>query len=145
MALRTIVRQLNVTQVQGRIIILPSVNMPAVWADSRISTLDGVNSNRVLPRNPNGAPTAAIAGFLSDVVLALCDAGVDIHTGGPLATFVPLVFLCHSSDRSVFEASFALSEAFGAPWTYLVTGIADQGGMDQEAHRQGVLLLYRPN
>ena len=39
-ALRTIVRQLNVTQVQRRIIVLPSVNMPAVRADSRISTLE---------------------------------------------------------------------------------------------------------
>jgi predicted deacylase len=135
-ALREFVRRADPADVRGRIIILPSLNMPAARADARVSPLDGANLNRAFPGSPDDGPTAAIAGFVNEVVLPLCDAGVDIHTGGAYANFIPLVYICRGGDESVFSSSVALAEAFSPPWIYSEAGV--EGGIDPHARRQGV-------
>ena len=140
-ALRELVRELEPQDIQGRLIVLPSLNMPAVRADTRVSPLDGGNLNRAFPGTPTGGPTQAIAGFLAQVLLPMCDAGIDIHTGGNMGTFIPLTFLCQCADGEVFQRSAELAEAFAAPWTYLVTGVGDQGGFDPCAHAHGVAFI----
>ena len=139
--LRELVRELNPESVEGRVIVLPSLNMPAVRDDARVSPLDGANLNREFPGAPDRGPTAAIAGFVSEVLLPGCDAGIDIHTGGAWMDFVPLVYLCRCEDDEVFARSAALAEAFAAPWTYLVTGVQNQGGFDPCAQNQGVAFI----
>ena len=136
--LRELVRELSPESVNGRVIVMPSLNMPAVRDDVRVSPLDGANLNREFPGAPDRGPTAAIAGFIANVVLPLCDAGIDIHTGGDSTVFVPSVYLCRCEDGDVFERSAALAEAFDAPWTYLVTGVQNKGGFDPCAQSQGV-------
>ena len=139
--LRELVRELSPERVHGRVIVMPSLNMPAVRDDARVSPLDGANLNREFPGAPDRGPTAAIAGFVANVILPLCDAGIDIHTGGDSMTFVPLVYLCRCEDDEVFRRSTALAEAFAAPWTYLVTGVQNQGGFDPCAQNQGVAFI----
>lgn len=139
--LRELVRELAPESVNGRVIVMPSLNMPAVRDDARVSPLDGANLNREFPGAPDRGPSAAIAGFVAEVILPLCDAGIDIHTGGDSTTFVPLVYLCRCEDDEVFGQSAALAEAFGAPWTYLVTGVQGQGGFDPCAQNQGVAFI----
>ena len=139
--LRELVRELTPEAVSGRLIVMPSLNMPAVRDDARVSPLDGCNLNREFPGGPDRGPTAAIAGFVSETILPLCDAGIDIHTGGDVMAFVPLVYLCRCDDDDVFGRSAALAEAFGAPWTYLVTGVQGQGGLDPCAQNKGVAFI----
>ena len=139
--LRELVRELEPEVVRGRVIVMPSLNMPAVRDDVRVSPLDGANLNREFPGAPDRGPTEAIAGFLSEVILPLCDAGIDIHTGGNMMTFAPLVYLCRCEDDKVFGRSAALAEAFGAPWTYLVTGVQNQGGFDPCAQGRGIAFV----
>ena len=136
--LRELVRELAPEAVNGRVIVMPSLNMPAVRDDARVSPLDGANLNRVFPGAPDRGPTSAIAGFVAEAILPLCDAGIDIHTGGDSMNFIPLVYLCRCEDDEVFGQSAALADAFGAPWTYLVTGVQDQGGFDPCAQHRGV-------
>lgn len=139
--LRELVRELPPESVNGRLIVLPSLNMPAVRDDERVSPLDGANLNREFPGAPDRGPTAAIAGFVSEAILPRCDAGIDIHTGGAWTSFLPLVYLCRCEDDDVFARSAALAEAFGAPWTYLVTDVQGQGGFDPCAQDQGVAFI----
>ena len=139
--LRDLVRELAPERVNGRVIVMPSLNMPAVRDDARVSPLDGANLNRVFPGAADRGPSAAIAGFVAEVILPLCDAGIDIHTGGDSTAFIPLVYLCRCEDDEVFGQSAALAEAFGAPWTYLVTGVQGQGGFDPCAQDQGVAFI----
>ena len=139
--LRELAGELTPESVNGRVIVMPSLNMPAVRDDARVSPLDGANLNREFPGASDHGPTAAIAGFVAEVILPLCDAGIDIHTGGDSMTFVPLVYLCRCENDEVFGRSAALAEAFGAPWTYLVTGVQGQGGFDPCAQNQGVAFI----
>ena len=139
--LRELVRELTPERVEGRVIVMPSLNMPAVRDDARVSPLDGANLNRVFPGAPDRGPSAAIAGFVAERILPLCDAGIDLHTGGDTMTFVPLVYLCRCDDDEVFGRSAALAEAFGAPWIYLVTGVQGQGGFDPAAQERRVAFI----
>ena len=100
--LRELVGELTPESVNGRLIVLPSLNMPAVRDDERVSPLDGANLNREFPGAPGRGPTAAIAGFVAQEILPHCDAGIDIHTGGAAASFVSLVFLCRCDNDEVF-------------------------------------------
>ena len=135
-ALREFVRQVDPAKVSGRVIVMPSLNMPATQADKRVSPLDGANLNRVFPGGPDAGPTAAIAGFMNEIILPLCDAGVDIHTGGADASLIPLAYICRGGEGSVFSASIELAEAFAPLWIYSEAGVS--GGIDPEARRHGV-------
>ncbi len=74
-ALNKLARQLDATELCGRIIILPALNYPAVDAGRRVSPLDQGNLNRLFPGNANGSPTEMIAHYLTEVLLPLAEAG----------------------------------------------------------------------
>src|SRR5204863_2858930 len=75
-------RGLAPEMVTGRIIIIPSLNLPAARAATRLSPLDGMNMNRAFPGAPEGPVTSQIAHFLTTVLFPLSDVVIDIHSGG---------------------------------------------------------------
>ena len=46
------IRELDAGEIQGRLILLPAVNTPAVIAGRRTSPVDGLNFNRSFPAIP---------------------------------------------------------------------------------------------
>uniref|UniRef100_UPI0035B26B75 succinylglutamate desuccinylase/aspartoacylase domain-containing protein n=1 Tax=Sphingomonas sp. TaxID=28214 RepID=UPI0035B26B75 len=65
-----IARELDPAAVEGRLIILPTINPPALLAGRRNSAIDGKNMNRVWPGDPNGSITDRIVSWLDRTVLA---------------------------------------------------------------------------
>src|SRR5512144_1124376 len=55
-------------QVQGRIIMLPMLNRPAVANGTRLSPLDGRNMNRAFPGQRNDTITGIIAHYVTNVL-----------------------------------------------------------------------------
>lgn len=53
-ALSELSRTLDPAEVQGRVVIMPAVNVPAVLADTRLSPFDNRGMNRSFPSNPRG-------------------------------------------------------------------------------------------
>lgn len=139
--LRSLVRELQAEQIAGRIIVLPALNYPAVMADARVSPIDHGNLNRSFPGRPDAGPTAAIAHFVSQTLLPLADAGIDLHSGGRHATYVPCAFLCTHHDPAILRRSLAMAEAFAAPFTYVCRGSDGPTALDPVAHDAGVALL----
>ncbi|NKB53130.1 MAG: hypothetical protein GKR97_13060 [Rhizobiaceae bacterium] len=88
-AMMRLVQQLNPDELKGQVILIPALNAPALSASSRVSPLDGANLNRAFPGDPDGGPTAMIADFVETELLPLCDAAIDLHSGGK-ASFFPL-------------------------------------------------------
>src|ERR1700751_4902338 len=64
-ALGELIRDLDPTHIAVRLIIVPSINLPAVLAGYRTSPLDGLNLNRSFPGDPLGSPTRQIAAFVN--------------------------------------------------------------------------------
>lgn len=136
--LRALIHDLQPEEISGRLIILPALNAPAARVNSRVSPLDGMNLNRAFPGSENGSPTQAIAHFVTTRILPLCDAGIDLHSGGASADYQASAFLCTCDNRDVLERNVLLAEAFGAPVTYVVRGDDWPTGFDPVAHSAGV-------
>lgn len=139
--LRRLIRETRPESVNGRLIILPALNAPAVMAGTRVSPLDGLNLNRCFPGLENGAPTQAIAHFMDSNLLPLCDAGIDLHSGGTIGEVLPCTFLCSHPDRALMVRMLDMVEAFGAPDVYVVEGAAWATGFDTVAQRHGVAFI----
>lgn len=136
--LRRLLAETEASQINGRIIVLPALNYPAVLANSRISPLDNGNLNRSFPGHPDGGPTSAIAHFVTDRLMPMADAMIDFHSGGSDADFVPSTFLCTHPDADISRRSLELAETFAAPFIYAIRGSDSPTGMDPHAQNAGV-------
>lgn len=120
-ALSKLCRELDVTDIQGRLIILPMANFPAAQAGTRTSPVDGGNLNRTFPGNPLGTPTEMIADYIENDLLSMCDYFFDLHSGGS-SLYYPATLLRglgHSAEESA--KLVALQTAFDAPYAWVFT------------------------
>lgn len=90
-ALIKLIRQLKTEELQGRLIIIPSLNLPAAMAGQRCSPIDGLNLNRVFPGKRDGTITEMIAHYVCEVLLPMTDVVFDIHSGGNTLEYIPEV------------------------------------------------------
>jgi predicted deacylase len=121
-ALRRIAAALRGTQINGRVIILPELNRPAVIAGRRNSPLDSGNLNRLFPGAVNGGPTSMIAHYVTSVLFPLADYVLDLHSGGSSLDYMPVAF-AHRGRTPEQEARIAaLLDCFAAPNTILTDG-----------------------
>jgi len=121
-ALNHFVRDIDPGRVQGRIIVLPAANLPAVMAGTRVSPLDGGNLNRAFPGDPEGTPTFQIAHYLDSVIYPITDYMHDLHSGGGSLQYVPFVSMRTSGNADLDRRALAALRAFGMPvgqiWDY---------------------------
>jgi predicted deacylase len=146
-ALGNLIRELEPGQVTGRIIILPSANLPAARAGQRVSTLDGANLNRVFPADPSHGPTHEIAHYIEHHLMPMADIFVDLHSGGGSLNYIPYVSASITGDVEQDRRAYALMRAFGGPyghiWNASDIGAATGGSRTAggAALRQGALEL----
>jgi predicted deacylase len=114
-ALASLIRELRPQDISGRLIILPAANLPAVLAGTRNSPRDGGNMNRLFPGDPDGSITAQIAFYIAHVLAPMCDAWLDLHSGGASLDYIPCVNILVGEDRALVERNMAMARAFGAP------------------------------
>jgi len=136
--LRRLIHELSAEDIQGRLILLPALNYPAMLDDARISPLDQGNMNRSFPGIEGGPPTAAVAHFVTHSLLPLADAGIDLHSGGSSSYYLPSAFLCTADNAEMTRRNLELAEVFAAPVTYVVDGRGSETGFDPIANRAGV-------
>ncbi|OJU00653.1 MAG: succinylglutamate desuccinylase [Rhizobiales bacterium 65-79] len=123
-ALAQLARQVEAADVRGRIIILLSLNAPAVEAGRRVSPLDDGNLNRSFPGDPIGGPTAMIAHYVRTVLLAMADFAVDLHAGGRSCDYLPCALIRSGGTAEEQSVLADLAAAFAAP----ITSISDGSG-----------------
>jgi predicted deacylase len=136
--LRRMIDELSPADINGRLIILPALNYPAVLDNARVSPLDQGNMNRSFPGVEGSNPTSAIAHFVTTTILPLADAGIDLHSGGGHSYYLPCTYLCTARDPEITKQNLALVEAFNAPNTLVVRGENATSGFDPVAHNCGV-------
>ncbi len=95
---------------RGTVISIPIVNIYGFLHQSR-TLPDGKDLNRSFPGSPGGSLARRLAGVVMTEVVPLCDAVVDLHTGGARRTNYPQV-RCDFGRTD----SLALGRAFGAPF-----------------------------
>ena len=136
-----LIRELDPERVFGRLIVIPALNYPAVVEDSRVSPIDGGNMNRAYPGDAGGTPTFAIAHWVESVLMPMCDAALDLHSGGRISEYLPCAYLVMGGDRDLMAAKIEAVKAFGAPVTAVVSSTADPRSLSGSADRHGVVNL----
>ncbi len=119
-ALLKLANKLRATDVQGRVIIVPMMNAPAVQAGTRTSPIDKGNLNRSFPGLPHGSQTERIADYFSRVLVPLCDVALDLHSGGKTLDFVPFAAAHRLEDPAQTARCIEGAKAFGAADTVLM-------------------------
>jgi hypothetical protein len=129
--LTRLVRSVDSGAVQGRLIILPAINLPAAMAGARVSPLDQGNLNRSFPGDPAGGPTARIAHYLYTVIFPMCDGMQDLHSGGSSLDYMPFASMRLSGrpehDGKLMAALEAFAPPIGLVWAYDIETSLAQG------------------
>ncbi|MEO6786912.1 MAG: succinylglutamate desuccinylase/aspartoacylase family protein, partial [Chthoniobacteraceae bacterium] len=134
-------RELTPAMVNGRIILIPSLNFPAARAATRLSPLDGMNMNRAFPGQPEGAVTSQIAHFLTTMLFPMSDVVIDMHSGGRSMEFVPCAHMHLVADHDQRARMFAAMLAWNSDFAFLYADIAGTGLLPVEAENQGKLVV----
>lgn len=140
-AIPKLARSLSAGQVHGRLIMIPTLTMPAAKAGTRLSPLDGKNFNRCFPGKPDGTVSEILAHFLSTVLFPMSDIVIDIHTGGRSLDFVPCAHMHLVPDREQRRLMVEGTLAWNTDIAFLYTDIAGSGLLPVEAERQGKTVI----
>ncbi len=124
--LTRLIRALEPGQIRGRLIILPAANLPAALEGTRVSPLDAGNLNRSFPGDPTGTPTQRIAHYIDAVLMPMCQAVFDIHSGGSSLDMVPYLHADMPADAAGRARARAAIDFINAPMTLVYE---NQGGV----------------
>lgn len=136
-ALLKLARSIESESVSGRLVMIPSLNFPAALSATRLSPIDGMNLNRAFPGHPDGSVTSQIAHYLTHELFPICDAVIDIHSGGRSMEFVPCSHMHVVSDKTQRKAMLDAMLAWNTDFCFLYTDIAGSGLLPVEAENQG--------
>jgi uncharacterized protein len=137
--LRRLLRALDPARLTGRLIMLPALNLPAVRAAKRTSPVDGANMNRAFPGDPDRGPTAQLAHYVETYLLPLCQAALDLHSGGTASEYLPCSYVYAGGPMAA--AKTAMADAFAAPISIVVGTTAETRSLSAACERQGVPMI----
>ena len=140
-AIMRLLREIDVEQVQGRLILIPAINMPAAKASTRLSPVDGMNLNRCFPGNPSGTVSEIIADYLTTVLFPISDVVIDLHTGGRGVSFYPCAHMHLVDDLDQRRKMAAATMAYNTDLAFLYSDIAGTGLLPVEAENQGKIVV----
>ena len=140
-ALQNLALHLTMSDISGRVIIVPAFNYPAFRAGSRNSPIDDGNMNRVFPGNPSGTVTEKIADYFMRTLVPMSDVVVDIHSGGKSLEFLPFAAAHVLVDKDQQAACVAAMRAFNAPYSMLLLEIDNTGMYDTAVEDQGKVFV----
>jgi predicted deacylase len=113
-AIADLLAALDLAALAGTLIALPIANPPACAAGTRTSPVDGLNLARCFPGSREGTASQRLAWTLTEEVIGVADALIDLHSGGVAYAMATLVGYCDLGDQ-VGRRSRELALAFGAP------------------------------
>ncbi len=140
-AISRLARELRPEEVQGRVIMMPAVNIPAILADTRLSPVDGWDINRCFPGNAKGTFSQMLAHFLDSVILPLADISVDMHTAGHSFDSALSTNMHHVDDAETRRKTLAAATAFGAPYNVVFGGVDESSTFTSCAERRSIISL----
>ncbi len=140
-ALLKLSRSLEPEQIQGRVILLPALNLPAVQAGERVSPIDHLDMNRSFPGKHNGTVTQLIAHYVHQTILPLCDAVIDLHAGGFSLDLFPYNSMHYLPDPVQRENTLAALKAFNAPVSLIMREFTGEGLLDYAVEGMGKIFL----
>ena len=136
-----LIQRLQPDDIQGRVIVIPCLNYPAVMSGDRVSPIDGVNMNRAFPGRRDGSVSEMIAHFVYSKIIPLCDGWLDIHSGGKTMMFSPFVAYHRLEDRELTEKARLAATAAGGPISLELVELDSDGMLDTAVENAGKIFV----
>jgi hypothetical protein len=136
-AIMHLMHELEIEQLNGRLILIPGLNFPAYLNGTRTSPLDRGNLNRLFPGDANGTPTQMIAHYIETELMPKADYIVDFHAGGSTMDYVPMLFVNRPRDPVAQEKTEMLIKAFAAPRVMFLDGLESELMIGSAARKNG--------
>jgi uncharacterized protein len=140
-ALTKLIRELEPSDVNGRVIIIPAANLPAALAGKRCSPIDDGNLNRIFPGDPDGDPSEMIAHYIDSVVMPKVNVFQDLHSGGTTLRFTPFAQTRLAGANPQKEECIAALRAFGAPIGFVTYDNGEERIASFSAYKHGAIAL----
>ena len=97
--------------------------------------------NRSFPGRPNGTITQIIAHYVNEIILPLCDAVLDLHSGGYSLDLYPYISMHYLDNHEQMAATRAALEAFQAPVGLIMEEFTGEGLLDYAVEQMGKVFL----
>lgn len=140
-ALWDLTHTIKAEALNGRVIIVPGMNYPALRAGKRTSPIDGGNMNRSFPGNPAGTITEKIADYFQNTLLPMSDYVIDFHSGGKTMEFVPFCCAHVLEDKDQQARCIAAMQAFNAPNSMMLLEMEAESMYDTAAENMGKVFI----
>lgn len=139
-AVAELIDTLDLTVIQGTVVLVPVVNPPAFNAGLRVNPLDNVNLNRVFPGIFDGTLSERLAACVFQQLVVGAHALIDLHSGGTRYLFHPQAgFYRMPGGGAASDRSLAMARAFGLELVWDITHRA--GVLSYEAMRAGIAAI----
>lgn len=135
-------RELEPEQIQGRVIIIPALNLPAVKIGQRLSPIDNKDMNRVFPGDSAGTVSEIVAHYVHDIILPLTDVVVDLHSGGHSLKLMPFISMHYLENVVQRQKTLGALTAFQAPISLISREFTGEGLLDYAVEAMGKVFLW---
>ena len=117
LAIASFAKELDPAALRGAVIGVPVMNVGAFEAMARGNPRDShtYDMNRIYPGKPKGYLTDRIAHVHDEVIGALADMELTIHSGGNICYLGETIFTSSGDEKS-----FELARAMGADWSIIL-------------------------
>jgi predicted deacylase len=121
-ALEKVIQTVDPTQVSGKLIIVPLVNLGSFEKKvPHVNPTDGKSMNRFYPGNPNGTQTERASWLITKEVVEKCDYLIDLHGGDLDESLRPYSYWSKTGNDRLDTASRGMVLAFGLDHIIFVT------------------------
>ncbi len=125
---------------KGTLLAVPVLNLDAYAAQSRISSIDSANLNRVFPGAPDKYITQRIAySYLNDLI-AQADYGISFHGGGDVLYLEPIVGYQPVEDENK-KLVREMAKVFGTEYIWRMQNLPFDGVSIIEARKRGIPMI----
>lgn len=140
-ALMKLLQRMPAMHIEGRLIVIPALNFPALLNGSRTSPIDRGNLNRMFPGDRNGSLTAMIAHYVDTELFPRADIVFDLHAGGASFDHMPTLLAALPGNAGRHAEYIRLVDAFAAPHTMVMDLLGEDRTYGAAAERHGTLFL----
>jgi predicted deacylase len=128
-------------KVNGRLIVIPALNVPAYLAGTRTSPIDRVNLNRAFPGKRDGTVTEMLAHYIETVLLPLADYAIDLHSGGLSLNYLPTLITYAPRTAQEGEKLDLIVRAFNPPRWLLMDLLSEDRVIGAAAQRSDTIFV----
>ena len=122
LALEKLIGQLDPTELNGTVIVVPLINIPSFEQKIvHVNPVDGKSMNRFYPGRPDGTQSERAAYAITREVVERCDYLIDLHGGDLDENLRPYSYWAKTGNEKLDAASRAMVLAFGLDHIIIAT------------------------